>query len=298
MPRGFALIQNPAAARGRAQKLLPLVGAELERLGADYRLVETDGLEDARQRAAAAGAAGETVMVLGGDGSVGPLAGALRETPGALAIVPAGRGNDFARVLGVPLEPRAAVRLAVEGTERLVDVGDVDGAPFVGIASVGLDSDVNRIANDARLIPGAGVYVYATLRALAGWSDARFQVEVDDRRHEVTGYSVAVANSGVYGGGMRLVPHARLDDGVLDVLTIASTPKLRLARTLPKVYTAGHLRDPAVTLWSGERVEIAADRPFVVYADGDPIGALPVTVGVARRSLRVVAPPPNGEGAA
>ena len=288
--RRFALLVNPAAARGRALRAAPMVRAELDALGAENRLVVSSSIEDAVEEAGRAAAAGESVIAIGGDGFAGPVAGALRGTDGALAVVPAGRGNDFARVLGVPSDPRAAARLAVVGEERLLDVGTVDGRPFLGIASVGFDSDVQDIANRVRL-GGSLVYLYATLRALRGWRHATFEACVDGEVLRVTGYALAVANSGVYGGGMRLVPHARLDDGRLDVLLVGAHPKLRYLASLPKVFRGTHLDgDVPARLAKGVTVEVDADRPFAVYADGDPIGELPVTVAVEPRCLRTIVP--------
>ena len=281
---------NPAAAGGRAAAALPLVRGELERLGASYRVVETRSLEHAREEAAAAADRRETVAALGGDGLVGPLAGVLRRRETALALLPGGRGNDFARVLGIPPGPTAAARVAVEGRERLVDVADVDGVPYVGIASLGFDSDANRIANDARLIRGNLVYLYAALRALVAWRPAAFSVTVDGETHRVTGYSVAVANSKAYGGGMLLMPHAELDDGRLDVLMIERHSKLRFVRDLPKVFKGSHLDSPHAHLFRGQAVEVHADRPFDVYADGDAIGRTPASMRVEPRSLRVIVP--------
>lgn len=288
--RRFALVANPAAAGGRALAALPAVREELGRLGAAHRTLEAAGAGEACAAAAAAAANGETVVALGGDGLVGTLAGALAGTEAALALVPCGRGNDFARVLGVPPDARAAARLAVEGAERLVDVARVDGRPFVGIASAGFDSEANRIANEARLVRGSLVYLYAALRALAGWRHASFEVTVDGEVHRFTGYSVAAGNSKAYGGGMYLLPHAELDDGRLEVMMVEGHGKLRFLLNLPKVFRGTHLDDPAVRLASGAEVEVRADRPLTVYADGDPIGELPVRIGVERQCLRVIVP--------
>src|SRR4051794_7643068 len=131
----------------------------------------------------------EVAVAVGGDGLVGTLAGALDERRGALAIIPSGRGNDFARVLDIPKDPVEAIRVAATGEERLVDVGRVDGKTFVGIASFGFDSDANRIANEAKLIRGNLVYAYAALRALISWKTAHFTVTIDGARHEVDGYN-------------------------------------------------------------------------------------------------------------
>jgi YegS/Rv2252/BmrU family lipid kinase len=288
--RELALFLNPAAAGGRAARALPAVTAELEHLGVSYRTLDTRSLDHARDEALLAAAEGETVVAIGGDGLVGTLAGALKETNGSLGIVPGGRGNDLARVLGIPSEPREAARLVVQGGERLIDVGDVDGVPFVGIASMGFDSDANRIANEARLVKGNLVYLYAGLRTLAGWKHATFEVKVDGKVHTVTGYSVAVANSKAYGGGMYLAPHAELDDGRLDVMLSEADSKLHHLTLMPKVFKGTHVDDPYIHWLSGSVVEVTADRPFTVYADGDPIGELPARIGVSKQSLRVIAP--------
>jgi YegS/Rv2252/BmrU family lipid kinase len=232
------------------------------------------------------------VGALGGDGLVGTLAGVLCGGESPLAVLPGGRGNDLARVLGIPTEPEAAARVAVEGVERAIDVPEVDGASFVGIASCGFDSDANRIANEAKLVRGNLVYLYAALRALAAWKHATFEVTVDGERHTVTGYSVIVANSKAYGGGMYVVPHAELDDGRLDVMLSSASSKLHFLRHLPKVFSGSHVDDPYLEFIRGEQVEVRADRPFVVYADGDPIAELPVRIRVAPRALRVMVPAP------
>lgn len=290
MSRRFALVVNPASAGGRALKALPAVHAELDRLGAPHRTVITRSMEHAAQEAERAAEQGETIAAMGGDGLLRPLAGVLRGRDGTLALVPCGRGNDLARVLGVPSDPAEAARLAVEGEERLLDVADVDGVPFMGIASFGFDSDANRVANEAKLVRGNAVYLYAALRALAAWKPARFAVTVDGERRETTGYTVAVGNSKAYGGGMFILPHAQLDDGRLDVMLSTDAPKLTFLRELPKVFKGAHVDSPHVEFLEGRRIEVASDRPFVIYADGDPIGATPAVIGVEARCLRVIAP--------
>jgi YegS/Rv2252/BmrU family lipid kinase len=288
--RRFALLVNPAAGRGRALKALPQVHATLDELGAEHRTVTTRSIDHAYEEATKAVGEGETVMALGGDGLLRPLAGALKGTGGALAIVPCGRGNDLARVLGIPTDPADAARTGVEGVERLLDVANVEGTPYVGVASFGFDSDANRIANEAKLIKGDGVYAYAALRALATWKAARFSVIVDGVRHEFTGCTVAVGNSKVYGGGMYVLPDAELDDGRLDVMFVKDASRLRLLALLPRVFKGTHGNSELVEFLRGEEIEVSADRPFAIYADGDPIGATPAIIRVEPRCLRVIAP--------
>jgi YegS/Rv2252/BmrU family lipid kinase len=288
--RRFALLVNPASAGGKALRALPAVHAELDRLGAPHRTFITRSIEHAAQAAATAADDGETVAALGGDGLLRPLAGVLKGRDCAIALIPCGRGNDLARVLGVSPDPTEAARTAVQGKESLLDVADVDGTAFMGIASFGFDSDANRVANKAKLVKGNAVYLYAALRALAAWKPARFTVTVDGVRHEVTGYTVAVGNSKAYGGGMFILPQAELDDGRLDVMLSTQAPKLVFLRELPKVFKGAHVDSAYVEFLKGERIEVASDRPFVIYADGDPIGATPATIGVEPKCLRVIAP--------
>jgi YegS/Rv2252/BmrU family lipid kinase len=288
--RPIALLANPSAADGRSLKCVDAVRAELESRGAQYRLVSPSGQEAARREAQAAAGRGEIVAAVGGDGTIGLIAGALRGKDATLAVIPAGRGNDFARVMGIPDDPRAAARVALDGEERLIDVADVDGRPFICIASFGFDSDANRIANEAKLVRGNLVYLYAALRALAGWKHAEFTITIDGDVHELRGWSVAVANSKAYGGGMFVAPDAELDDGKLDVVLISESSKWTFLREIPQVFKGAHVGNPRVQILRGEVVEVSADRPFTIYADGDPIGELPATVRLSPSSLRVLVP--------
>jgi YegS/Rv2252/BmrU family lipid kinase len=288
--RTFALLVNPSSAGGRALKALPAVHEVLDGARATYRTVTTRSIDHAYEEAVAASEADETVVALGGDGLLRPIAGALKNTGSALAIVPCGRGNDLARLLGLPSDPADAARLAVRGEERLLDVANVEGTPYMGVASFGFDSDANRIANEAKLVRGDAVYVYAALRALATWKAARFRVIIDGVRHEFTGCTVAVGNSKVYGGGMYVLPEAEIDDGLLDVMFVKDAPKLRMLALLPKVFKGTHGSSEFVEFLRGEQVEVSSDRPFPIYADGDPIGATPAIMRVERRCLRVIAP--------
>ncbi len=289
--RQLLLLVNPAAGGGRARARVPAVSAEFARLGAIHRVVETRGTEHAQEEAAAAVEAGETVAAVGGDGLLRPVAEVLRNTSSALAIIPGGRGNDLARVLGIPTEPVAAARIAATGHERLIDMAEVNGVPYLGIASFGFDSDANRIANEVKLVQGNLVYVYAALKALAGWKAAGFTVTVDGERHDLSGWSVGVCNSKAYGGGMFAAPHAELDDGLLDVVSCGETSKWHfLSSVLPALFKGKLLEDPSVSTFRGSEFELAADRPFEIYADGDPVGSVPATISVVPQCLRVIVP--------
>jgi YegS/Rv2252/BmrU family lipid kinase len=288
----LALIVNPSAGGGRAGRALPAVQSELTARGLEHHVEHTASLEHARELGRAAAAAGETAVALGGDGLIGAVASALQGGNGVLGVLPGGRGNDFARTLEIPLEPRAACDVLATGVVKELDLAEADGRTFIGIASCGFDSDANRIANETRLVRGNLVYAYGALRALASWRPATFELTLDDdRTHLVTGYSVGAANSKAYGGGMYAAPDAELDDGLLDIVTLADMPKRRfLLSLLPKVFKGTHVEEPEVTVLRAAKVTINAERPFQVYADGDPIARLPVTVRAIPSAVKVLVP--------
>jgi YegS/Rv2252/BmrU family lipid kinase len=290
MDRDVCLIVNPSAGAGRAARLLPGVEAALRAHGLSFRVERTTSMEHARELARGARDAGEIAAAMGGDGLTGAVAGELQGTDGVLAVLPGGRGNDFARKLGIGKDPAAAVAHIAAGREQRVDVAAAGDRVYIGIVSAGFDSDCQVIANSTRLPLGTFVYVYATLRALLSWRPARWDVTIDGERREFTGYSVAVANSGVFGGGMWLVPDASLEDGVLDVVLTHDRSKLGFVRGLTKVFKGQHVHEPGFEILRGREITFAADRPFTAFADGDPIADLPATVRVRHRALQVLAP--------
>jgi YegS/Rv2252/BmrU family lipid kinase len=290
MDRAVRLIVNPSAGAGRAARLLPGVEAALRGQGVAFRVERTTSMEHARELARAARDAGDVAAAMGGDGLTGAVAGELQGSDGVLAVLPGGRGNDFARKLGIGSDPVAACELIAAGRERRVDVAEAGGRTYIGILSAGLDSDVQVIANGTRLRLGTLVYLYGTLRALGRWRPARWDVTIDGTKHAFTGYSVAVANSGVFGGGMWLVPDAEVDDGELDVVLTGERSRLRFLVNLGKVFKGAHVNEPNFTVLRGREVTFTADRPFTAFADGDPVVDLPATVRVLPRSLRVLVP--------
>jgi YegS/Rv2252/BmrU family lipid kinase len=285
------LIVNPVAGGGRPARALPGVQAELRALGLDQRFEYTKSLGHARELAVEAAAAGEVAVAFGGDGLIGAVAGALKNTDGVVGVLPGGRGNDLCRVLGVPLKPVSACSVLASGAVRSLDLGEAGGRTFTGIASCGFDSVVNQIANETTVVRGSPVYGYALLRALPGWRGAQFTVTLDGGEvRRFTGYSVAAANSRQFGGGMRLAPDASLTDGLLDVVIIEDMPKLRFLRLAPTVFSGRHLRYREVQVLRAREMRIEASEPFTLYADGEPLAELPVTVRVLPAAVQMIVP--------
>jgi YegS/Rv2252/BmrU family lipid kinase len=286
----LVLLVNPSSGGGKALKLLPRIEAVLDFRRVPFRVVRTKSLEHGVAKALAAVEAGELPVVVSGDGLIGAVGGAMAGAETPLGIVPVGRGNDLARVLGIPEEPEGAIEVVLAGHSRVIDVGEANGKRFLGIASAGFDSEANRIANESRL-RGNLVYAYAALRALVAWKPARFTIAIGERRTRVEGYSVVVANSSAYGGGMYVAPDAELDDAEFDVVTIAKVGKLRFLGNLPKVFKGTHVNTDEVSVTRASRLSLSASRPFAVYADGERLTDLPADLRVIPHALSVLVPP-------
>ncbi|HET9123911.1 MAG TPA: diacylglycerol kinase family protein [Solirubrobacteraceae bacterium] len=286
----LSLIVNPSSGGGRALRALPAVRAALGRHRLEHHVELTVDLAHARELTRSAVAASEMPVAYGGDGLAAAVADAARGTGAVIGVLPGGRGNDFARCLGLPLDPAAAAGVLAHGVPRWIDMGAAWDHAFLGIATCGFDSEANRIANAARLVQGRFVYTYGGLRALLGWTPASFHVRVDGVDHTLHGFTVAVANAGMQGGGMRLAPDASLHDARFDIVLIADMPRRRFLRLLPTVFSGAHVAQDEVTVLRGSTVELSADRPFTIYADGDPLAVLPATLRVLPAAVAVMVP--------
>jgi YegS/Rv2252/BmrU family lipid kinase len=286
------LIVNPSSGSGRGAELLPEVERQLRARRLEFGTVVTNSLDHGVEEARSAVERGETPVVMSGDGLIGQIGGALAESGATMGIVPGGRGNDFARVIGIPNDPAQSVALLAQGHTRSIDVGEVNGRRFLCIASIGFESVANRLANETSVLRGGLVYFYAGLRTLASWKPATFTVQLDgDPAMSFEGYSVQVANSRAFGGGFFIAPNAELDDGLFDVVTVGDSSKLAFLGGMPKAKKGEHLEREQVKVLRAAEVEVTADRDFAVYADGEHLADLPAKLRVLRGALNVIAPP-------
>ncbi|MFF8375891.1 diacylglycerol/lipid kinase family protein [Streptomyces sp. NPDC015661] len=292
--RQFTAVVNPTAGGSSGTAgLLPLARL-LREAGARLDTVYSRSLEHAQELAREAGAKGHIVLAVGGDGMAGTVGGALSGTDTVFGLVPAGRGNDFARALGLPTDAPGLAKVLLEGEPRAVDTIEVESAQHQGtcvLGSVyaGVDAVANRHANASRLLRGAASYYAGGLRAVLAWKPAAYRITIDGIRHERTGYTVVAANSGFYGFGRNIAPGARLDDGLLDVVVIKEAPKRLFFAMMNELKTGAHVNRPQIEILRGKEVRIEADRPLPYGADGEVDATLPVTLRARPAALRVLA---------
>lgn len=307
--RAFAFLVNPAAGGGAAPEAVVPVARRLREAGAAVEVTYSPGPRAALALVEQAVARGDVVVSVGGDGMVASLVGPVSRLGGTLGLVPAGRGNDFARMLGVPEERDAQADLLLSATPRDVDLlawsaggGDGGGGErrlVAGSVYAGVDARAAEIVHRARLLPTALQYPVAAVRSLLTYQPGHYRLSVDGVVTEHRAATVVVANSRYYGKGMQIAPEADLADGLLDVVVIAAASRRTLVRALPSVYTGAHVGRPEVSVFRGARIELAGDArtPIPVGGDGEPLAPLPGLAGgpaiaeVVPGALRVLAGP-------
>lgn len=282
---------NPSSGRGTGKAYLDRIRVLASRHGAG--LVVSRKVEDLAKQARRAAEDGvERLLVAGGDGTMHHAAQGLAGTDCALGVIPLGSGNDLAGTLGIPPDLEVAVKRALEGEVRRIDLARVGETYCIGYAGVGFDSEVTRFANELKILRGPLIYFYAVIHTLITFEPPRMKVVWDEGVFEGRVMFTVVNNLPRFGGGMRIAPGAKIDDGLLDLVIVSEIPKRLLLSLFPKVYNGGHVGHPACTIVRTRRAEITIDRTMTLYGGGEPLRPVeagePVGVEVVPGGLRVV----------
>jgi diacylglycerol kinase (ATP) len=246
-------------------------------------------------------AAGDTrdslLVVIGGDGTVNEVVNGVAGAAAEIAVLPSGTGQDFARTHGIPSNFGDAVRVALGGATQTIDLGRVEcegsaSRLFANVGSAGMSGAVARRANAmTKAFGGQATFFYALTREFLAWQNTRVVVTLDDGvRREGAMHDVIVANGRYHGGGMKLAPEARQDDGLFEIVLIGDVTKPDFLTTAPKLYSGRYLSHPKVELLRSASLEIEADEPLPLEVDGEPIGTTPAHFEVVPSALRLRVP--------
>lgn len=293
MTSEITLFVNPTAGRGRGAHAAQPAASALRAAGFLVRTVLGENAEDALTRARAAVADGTGALVaVGGDGMAHLALQAVAGTRTPLGLVAVGTGNDFARALGLPVRnPAAAGRRIAEalkgGDLRDIDLGQAAGRWFGTVLASGFDSRVNDRGNRMRWPAGRFKYDLAMVAELAAFKPFPYRIRLDDGEvREIEATLVAVGNGSSYGGGMRICPGADLTDGLFDITVVGDCGRATLLKVFPSVYRGTHVGHAKVTVYRAAKVEISA-AGITGYADGEPLGPLPLTARCVPGAVRV-----------
>jgi YegS/Rv2252/BmrU family lipid kinase len=291
---------NPAAENGAAGRRWPELAHEAASLGlqGDTRFSERPGHLTELAREAAADA--DLLVAVGGDGTVNEVVNGIAGLDVELALIPRGTGGDFVRTFGIPRKLDRAVEVALRGRTRAIDLGrgryrswagEDEDSYFANIASAGMSGAIAKRTNEtSKALGGKVSYAWATVAVFSRWRSDEVRVRVDGTEQAGRMHDVIVANGRYLGGGMKMVPEAEPDDGLLDVLLIGDLTKRDLLLTMPKTYRGKHLPHPKATLLRGTTVEIDAPEPLPVELDGEQPGTTPVRFEIVPRALRLRVP--------
>jgi diacylglycerol kinase (ATP) len=269
------VIINPVsgpARGGSASERRNLAVSTLETLGipADVQLTGRPGHAYDLARAAVESGA-KLVVAWGGDGTINEVGRAVAFTSTSLGLVPGGSGNGFARELGVPFSPRAALERALQTPARQIDAGEIDGRLFFNVAGIGLDARVAaRVARRHRAQGGLGPYIVAGTQEMLSRKPIEYSIETDKGRFCQTALIVALGNSRQYGYGAKVAPVATVDDGELDLVVIDDCGLIGNLTRLPFLFTGGLHRQRGVTTLRVRELTIQASSPMVFHVDGEP----------------------------
>ena len=300
------LLSNPTAALGTAHRVGRQVGNLLRLSGISVVDLSGSSAHVARARALEVRDTLTALVVVGGDGTVSLGAEVVAGTPVRLGVVPAGSGNDFARALGLPENsPAEATRVLLHALSRpvvTIDAIEITSASehalphrslALGNVNLGFDALVNARANSASR--GHAVrYSTAVLRELPSFRPLPYWIRIDDgERVDLDASLISLCNSGVFGGGMRMVPEARVDDGVLELVTLTGIGRTKLLRFFPRVFNGTHTSVDGFEVQPVRKVTVGLrdGRRLRAYADGEPRIELPITARVLPGAVRILADP-------
>jgi YegS/Rv2252/BmrU family lipid kinase len=285
-------IVNPIAGGGRARRIWArLQETALSRVrSAQVRFSERLG-HPTELAAAAAQSGVARVVVVGGDGTVQEAVAGLLGSPTVLGVVPAGTGNDFSRTHLIPRQPELALGIALGDHVAHVDLGRVNGRPYVNVAGVGFDAEVAAwTRHRTRALTGPALYVAGIFAQLLWFSPKELRFSIDERRFVQRCLVLAVGTGKYYGGGMMMCPRAEPADGWLDVCVAGDLGKLETLQMLPLVFSGRHLLRPKISYYRARTVTVESDARLAVHADGEPVGTLPAVFDLLPAALPVAVP--------
>jgi diacylglycerol kinase (ATP) len=292
------LVINPTAGGNKGAVAGESVRAVLASSSHEVMDLSGETYEAAKQgiKVAIANQAIDLLVLVGGDGMAHLGVNVCANTKVPMAIVPAGTGNDSANVFGMPMgDAAASARLILEhlAFPKPIDAIEIEhslGKTWaIGSASAGFDALVNARANRMKWPAGPMKYYVAMLLELASFKAISYRSKIDGVAKDFEAMLCVVSNSGVFGGGMLVVPEASITDGKLDLLILNKITRFKLVRIFPRVYKGTHVTDPAVELLEATKVEIAADG-MPIYSDGEYVGQAPFTATLVPAALMVIAP--------
>jgi diacylglycerol kinase (ATP) len=286
------ILLNPTAKRGKARRLLERALQVFRQHKVQFEVRESQSSQHLTELARGAREEKPDLIVsAGGDGTHHYVINGLFGSEVPLGFLPMGTGNDIAKGVGMPMDVRAAAVALLKGQVREIDLAQAGTAVYACIAGVGFDSTVTHYANEhARWLSGSLAYTWSLLCCLGEYRPQRLEVIADGESFSQDVVFAVVGNNATYGGGIRLAPRAKLDDGLLDICIIPYMSRLELLWWVPRAYRGEHLHHPRIKYLQARKITLRAASRMELFGDGEFLQELPAAIEVVPRALRVLAP--------
>lgn len=294
----IVVILNPTSGRGRGEakrnSLIRLMdsAAKASSKQTNWEILQTSSRGDATRLAkVSANEGADVVAAAGGDGTCGEVVNGIAGTGATFGVIPVGTGNDFARTIGVYGSMETAVDILFSDHSRMVDLGRIGDHWFLNVAGCGFDAKVaERVNQGYRYLNDSMAYIAGVFQTLISFKSPHFKLTMDSSTYESDGMLCTIANAPSYGGGMKVAPNARIDDGVLDICFLNKTGRFEFLRAFPRVFRGTHVTHPKVRMFRVKRGRVEATPPMPILVDGEVIGETPVDFEVVPRALKIKAP--------
>jgi len=288
----FLFIVNPKAARGKAARVSENLRDQCRNLNLDFDMVFTENPRHATELAAQGTEKFDTIVVVGGDGTVNEVVNGVVGTSANFGIIPVGSGNDFVRVLGIPLSTKDALDNLCAGNTRKVDLALAGTRYFNNGLGIGFDAWVVQESLSIKYLRGNIIYLTAVLKTVYKYKSPRVRLTYNDVIRDEKLFMITVGNGTSLGGGFKLTPNAVVDDGLLDLNIISDLTKLKVFRNLIGVYSGNHIHLPEVTTDRTTDLVIESDEEFAAHVDGELLGLdlRKLEVHIVPKALKVIVP--------
>lgn len=285
-------IINPVAGGGKAEALIPLVKETMDKYKKEYDIKLTTKPKEAIEIAEESVETYEITVAVGGDGTVNEVArGLINKGKGTLGIVPGGTGNDMAKSLGISIDPVDALETLCKGLKKDIDIGHVNSSNFLNIASVGFDAEVviNNV-NLKKVIKSGISYAISVFYTLLSFKRKKVRITIDNNIIEEKIILLAVGNGKYYGGGMKILPMAKLDDEYLDICIVSNVSKLKLLFLFPTIFKGNHIKyKKYVKMYKGKTIKVETKDKIYLNIDGETASEIEeIVFSIENNKLNVV----------
>lgn len=265
-------ILNPIAGGGKAEKLIPIIEEFMNKHKKSYNIILTTKPKEAIDIAKVNIDNYEIIVAVGGDGTINEVAkGIISTGKGTLGIVAGGTGNDMVKSLGISTNPEKSLETIIKGFRKEIDIGKINNASFLNIASLGFDAEV--IVNHSKFkgrVKGKLVYILSVIYTLFNYRDKRLEIEIDGERLEEDIMLLAVGNGRYYGGGMKILPSAKTNDGYLHICIISGISKIMTLYLFPTLFKGNHINyKKYVKIYKGKNIKVGSKEELYLNIDGD-----------------------------